>query len=288
MSTAPPTDDGAIRPDPAAETPRPVAQAAEPAEAGGDAAPAEPAAPRFALPPFRRPNLPPLPRPSLPPGLMPAIGGGVSRVASEAGGAILAIGRRFDLVLPVLATAVGLIALGGAVIVDRAGQARDDRLRAEIAELRTALELSSKIIIGNVPVAAEQAARGAISADLEAANARLAAIETEMGGLAETIANLPPPGTAVAMAGDGGAGLDGPTEDCIPLQTRFMVTAGDSYPICRTPVVVDVVDVTGDSVILEGVEPIYSGGFTRLGVANCTAMVFTAGIEGFAEMRVAC
>jgi hypothetical protein len=67
-----------------------------------------------------------------------------------------------------------------------------------------------------------------------------------------------------------------------------MVTAGDTYPICRTPAVIKVIDVTSDSVLLDGVGPVPSGSFTRIGVANCTAMVFSAGVEGFAEMRIGC
>lgn len=210
---------------------------------------------------------------------------GLSRILRGVRDDAIALGRRFDLILPAMAAVVGLLALGGAIIVDQSGRERDALLREEIAELREALQLSSQIIVRNAPATAEQAARAVVSEQMAAAQARLEAIESEIAGLGEAMSAMPAGGAA---AGSGAAALDGPTEDCIPLQTRFMVTSGDSYSICRTPVVVDVVDVTSESVILEGVEPIYSGGFTRLGVANCTAMVFSAGVEGYAEMRVAC
>jgi hypothetical protein len=214
------------------------------------------------------------------------IAGGWRGVGGRLRDDMLSLGQRLYVLVPSLAALVGLLALGGAVIVDQSGRERDAQLRDEIAELREALQLSSQIIVRNGPAAAAEAARAALAAEQASSDERLNALETQLSSLGETLAALPAGG--VSAAAGPAIALEGPTEDCIPLQTRFMVTAGDNYAICNTPVVVDVVDVTGNSVILEGVEPIYAGGFTRLGIANCTAMVFSAGVEGFAEMRIAC
>ena len=81
---------------------------------------------------------------------------------------------------------------------------------------------------------------------------------------------------------------DGPTTDCIPLGTRFMAQAGDSFPICKTSVVVEVSAITESSALITGAGPVAAGGFANLPAQGCTVMVFSADLTGFAEMRVSC
>jgi hypothetical protein len=63
---------------------------------------------------------------------------------------------------------------------------------------------------------------------------------------------------------------------------------GDRLPICKTPAVVAVSAITGDTVLVEGAGTIVEAGFGALPGTSCTLMVFTADAEGFAEMRVTC
>jgi hypothetical protein len=81
---------------------------------------------------------------------------------------------------------------------------------------------------------------------------------------------------------------DGPTTDCIPLGTRFMASAGDSFPICKTKAVVRVSAVEDGSATIAGPGAVTAGGFGPLEVAGCTVMVFSADTSGYAELRVTC
>jgi hypothetical protein len=67
-----------------------------------------------------------------------------------------------------------------------------------------------------------------------------------------------------------------------------MTQTGDSFPICKTNVVVNVSSVTEGSAIVEGAGAVAAGGFANLAAQGCTVMVFTADAAGFAEMRVSC
>jgi hypothetical protein len=80
---------------------------------------------------------------------------------------------------------------------------------------------------------------------------------------------------------------DGPTKDCIPLGTRFMGQGGDSFPLCKTRMVLKVAAVS------DGVATIASAGDVAAGASvpygkGCMLAVFTADPSGFAEMRVTC
>ena len=108
------------------------------------------------------------------------------------------------------------------------------------------------------------------------------------------LTSVPPPTTETAAvqpsSSDTPAALsaDGPTTDCIPLGTRFMAQAGDSFPICKTSVVVEVSAITENSALVAGAGPVAAGGFANLPAQGCTVMVFSADLSGFAEMRVSC
>lgn len=121
------------------------------------------------------------------------------------------------------------------------------------------------------------------AAELEAARAALLAIpsqppSTEIAA-AEAPQQTPTPRAVTA---------DGPTSDCIPLGTRFMASAGDSFPICKTKAVVRVSAVENGSATIAGPGPVTAGGFGALEAAGCTVMVFSADTSGYAELRVTC
>jgi hypothetical protein len=80
---------------------------------------------------------------------------------------------------------------------------------------------------------------------------------------------------------------DGPTKDCIPLGTRFMGQSGDSFPICKTKMVVKVAAVSDGVTTISGAGDIATGAFGTL-AKGCNVMVFSSDPSGFAEMRVTC
>lgn len=91
-----------------------------------------------------------------------------------------------------------------------------------------------------------------------------------------------PPGTPAAIV------ADGPTKDCIPLGTRFMGAAGDSFPICKTKLVVKVAAVNDGIATINGAGDVAQGGIGTL-EKGCNVSVFSADItSGYAEMRVTC
>jgi hypothetical protein len=212
-----------------------------------------------------------------------------------------------DRLIALLAALVGLIALGGALLVHNSATAVMQRQASEIAELKASLSLVSQqqtAVLSPRPDAApsrpgedgttdallalqsrivtlEQTTR-AQAADLESARQALAA------------APIPAPVTEIAAVqpatSDTPAALsaDGPITDCIPLGTRFMAQAGDSFPICKTSVVVEVSAITESSALITGAGPVAAGGFANLPAQGCTVMVFSADLTGFAEMRVSC
>jgi len=191
-----------------------------------------------------------------------------------------------DRIITLLAALVALIALAGALLVQRSADATMALQSAELSALRE--------MLSHTPAPASSAEPAANTADLESTIAtleeRLAALETR----AEQVlsprpeaapANEPAPISSEAVAA---LALGGPTDDCIPLGTRFIGQSGDSFPICGTPIVLDVLSVTEGVVQLEGVEAFASGSFANLPVAGCTVMAYSADASGFAEMRVSC
>ena len=190
-------------------------------------------------------------------------------------------------VIPYLAAFVGLVALAGAVIVEFDAQQRAERVSEELARLRAALDLLSQ---RTEAVAAGPADNGAAAA--------LLALQDRMGRLEQEWESKPP--AVAASPGADAAGTDPavaaaaaiepnlPTTDCIPVGTRFMGVTGERYAICQSPAVVRVSAVTADSVVIEGAGAIVETTSAALAGTNCTLMVFSADIEGFAEMRVTC
>lgn len=203
-----------------------------------------------------------------------------------------------DRLISILAACVGLIALAGAVLVQVQMQGRFDRVSAELSALRLAVETTAASVASS-EAAAEPVDDGTVEA-LLALQDRITALEegwrdaaaaaAAAAVSAETAAQPAQVETPAAPAPTDTAGIttDGPVEDCIPLGTRFMAVPAESYPICRTAVVIGVEDITGESVTVEGAGPIAETSFKGLPGTPCTVMVFSADIEGFAEMRVSC
>lgn len=185
-----------------------------------------------------------------------------------------------DRVIPFLAAGVGLIALAGSVVVQMNTDARTAAVMREMAELRRTVEA---VALRAETVASAQ--DDGTAEGLLALQDRMVALEDQVAtSAAELPATAPGPApTAVAEIDP-----DLPTTDCIPLGTRFMVIPDESYPMCQSATVIQVGAITGESVDVLGAGPIIETGFGRIVGTECTVMVFSADIEGFAEMRVNC
>ena len=95
-----------------------------------------------------------------------------------------------------------------------------------------------------------------------------------------TLPPLPASGEAVASGGD-----------CLPTGTRFMVAAGDSYPICGTTGKVEIGAVDNGFITLADGTVIAQGGTIGLAGTRCMVGVVPSdggSISGFAEIRVTC
>jgi hypothetical protein len=216
-----------------------------------------------------------------------------------------------DRLIALLAALVGLIALGGALLVHNSATATMQRQATEIAELREALKVApagasqpvpsapAAIAVPDTKTAESVAALESRIASLETTTStqatELAAARAALDARADVATSSPAPSMDVAAAEPppssatpAAYSADGPTKDCIPLGTRFMSQSGDSFPICKTSVVVKVSAVSEGSAIVEGAGAVAAGGFANLPAQGCTVMVFTADASGFAEMRVSC
>lgn len=195
-----------------------------------------------------------------------------------------------DRIIPFLAAGVGLLALAGAMVVQSNVEARTAALAVEVASLRAAAEA--------VGQRAEQLAADADNGTAEgllALQERMVALEGEMqalraeteAGMAAAVAAPPPEATAEASSS---AAIDPnlPVTDCIPLGTRFMVVPNETYPLCQSRAVVKVGAITGDAIVIQGAGTVPEAGFAPLAGTTCSVMVFSADVEGFAELRVTC
>lgn len=184
-------------------------------------------------------------------------------------------GRKFTFFVGLLA--VGAIAASAWVYTETQRDIR--RVAAEIAQIKLSLELFNR----------QRALTGG-GADAEA----LQALENRLAILEESWRGTPQPaaGTtaepAPAPTPDGAATAQ---TDCIPSGTRFLVSAGDSYPVCGTAGVVEVLSVGPMEVTFADGTAIARGGSTILPGTNCTVAVLPAnadGLSGYGELRVTC
>jgi hypothetical protein len=198
-----------------------------------------------------------------------------------------------DRLIALLAAMVALIGLGGALLVHNNATAVMTRQAAEIAQLKASLTLINQR--STTRPSSEPPADDGTADALLALQTRIVSLEQAAAAQAAAPeAAAVAPATEIAAtqpdSSDSPAALsdDGPTTDCIPLGTRFMAQSGDSFPICKTKVVVEISQVTDGSALVAGAGPVAAGGFASLPQQGCTIMVFTADITGFAEMRVSC
>lgn len=221
-----------------------------------------------------------------------------------------------DRIISLLAAFVGLIALGGAILVHTNGDAQRQEMATEIAQLKASLALMGQATPGTSVQTAAPAAKAddgiadallalqdriavleqttrTQASELQDAQARITALpsqqQTQVAAIDPTA--LPAPATASsAPAGATPAAIasDGPTKDCIPLGTRFMGAAGDSFPICKTKMVIKVVGVSDGLATIGGAGDVAQGGTGNLD-KGCNVAVFSADLaSGYAEMRVTC
>ena len=197
-----------------------------------------------------------------------------------------------DRVVPVLAALVGLVALAGAVLVQTTADARHERLTTELADLRLAVDLlTQRTDLLASARAPEAVAEDGTAEALLGLQARIDALESELASRpAVAVASTDTTGAFSVNADGTAAEIDPswPTEDCIPLGTRFIASTGDSLAICQTPVVVKVSAITDDTVMVEDAGVINETAFKPIPGTNCRLTVLSADAEGFAELRVAC
>lgn len=207
-----------------------------------------------------------------------------------------------DRIISLLAAFVGLIALGAAVLISSRAETESHRLMGEIAGLREMLSAASQ----PAPAAATPVQHDEVAASAVAAlEARIATLEDKSRKQADALASAeaalaarPPAAdqaatevaaaTPTVTATPAALAEDGPTTECIPLGTRFMGQAGDSFPICKTHAVVNVAAVSDGIAVIDGAGSVAVGGVQPLTIKGCTVTVFSADSSGYAEMRVSC
>ena len=181
---------------------------------------------------------------------------------------------------------IALVALGATAWLYAETQREIKRVSTDIAQIRLSLELFGK----------QQAAAGTDTADgtadssaddLLALSNRLALLEASQASAPPAPTSLPALPAGAAAAGGGAAS----GEDCLPVGTRFMMAAGDSYPVCGTTGVVAIAAVDNGYVTLSDGTIIAQGGTVGLNGTQCMLGVMPSegdGLSGFAEVRVSC
>lgn len=190
-----------------------------------------------------------------------------------------------DRLIPFLAAIVGLVALAGAVAVQLNTDAKTKAVTEAVVALRASVdELGKRAETAATPV------DDGTAAGLLALQDRMVKLESEWTEQKTAAAAAPAAVPSAADAGTETAEIDPnlPTTDCIPLGTRFMVTPGETYPLCQSKAVVKTGLITADTVDIDGVGQVVETGFGTIAGTTCTVMVFSADEAGFAEVRVTC
>ncbi|KQX35707.1 hypothetical protein ASD04_13085 [Devosia sp. Root436] len=170
---------------------------------------------------------------------------------------------------------VGIAALGASAFVYSQTQRDIVRLSTDIAQLRVSLELFGR---------QQGTPSGTDSASLSDLANRLSILEESWRAAPAPAASLPSL-PAVAAPADAAGG------DCLPTGTRFMVAAGDRYPVCGTGAVVEIGGVDDGFITLADGTVIAQGGNIALPNSACMIGVVPGeggSISGFAEIKVTC
>ena len=174
---------------------------------------------------------------------------------------------------------LGIAAIGASAWVYSHTQRDILRISTEIAQIRLSLELFNRQQ-GTDPATGATTPADSLT---DLAN-RVAILEQSWRGN----------GTGAPAATSDLAGTTAPTDaggDCMPTGTRFLVTAGDRYPICGTPAVLEVLSVANGYISLLDGTVIAAGGTSPLPGTQCMLGVVSAGTEDmseFAEIRATC
>jgi hypothetical protein len=172
----------------------------------------------------------------------------------------------------------------GTMVVQYETQQRFQRMEVEMDNIRVNIDRAAteaRQALATAEAAAVPIDDGSIDAIL-ALQDRLAKLE-ERGILPEG-PGLLQTGEQQAIA----AGLEGPAVDSIPLGTRFMTQIGDKFPICHTPIVVEVTAITADTATIHNAGTVVENGTNAFEGTPCQVTVLSADVEGFSEMRVSC
>ena len=177
---------------------------------------------------------------------------------------------------------VGIAALAASAWVYSETQRDIVRLSTDMAQLRISIELFGR----------QQATpSGTDNASLSDLSNRLAILE-ESWRSAPAAADVPPGSLLAPPAAAAAApAVDGASGDCLPTGTRFMVAAGDRYPVCGTGAVVEIGAIDNGFISLADGTVIAQGGNIALPNSDCMIGVVPSdggSISGFAEIRVAC
>ena len=181
--------------------------------------------------------------------------------------------------LAIAAGVMALVSLSATAWLYAETQREMRRVSTDIAQIRLSLEL-----FGQQQAAAGDDVAADSTDELQALANRLALLEANQSEMAA----VPAPASLPALpAGDAVAAGD----DCLPVGVRFMMAAGDSYPICGTTGVVAIAAVDNGYVTLADGTIIAQGGAIGLPDSLCMLGVMPSegdGISGFAEVRVSC
>lgn len=208
------------------------------------------------------------------------------KVAASRASAPVKPARRLPLanVLTFVVGLVGTAAIGAAAWVYVETQRDIARISTDIAQIRLSLELYGQMNTARAAVA------GGDAGLLDLSN-RIAILEQNWRQSIFTPGDVtvqanpspgftPPPTPPSATAGD-----------CLPTGTRFLVTSGDSYPVCGVAGSVEIGAIDNGFLSLADGTIIASGGNIGLPGTTCMIGVVSAGedgMTGFAEIRVTC
>ena len=184
-----------------------------------------------------------------------------------------------DRIIPFLAALVGLVALAAAVVVHENARVANQAVLAEIGQLRQ--DLSVLMQRGET-----LSTRIDQSGDDGTAEALLA-LQERIARLEDSSPATPAP---LELGSQALESIDPslPTTDCIPRGTRFMVTGGESFPICQTSIVVTASAISSEMVALDNGVTLVPGTPAPMPGGACTASVLSTDAAGFAELRVDC
>ncbi|WDR04691.1 hypothetical protein PSQ90_10175 [Devosia rhodophyticola] len=170
---------------------------------------------------------------------------------------------------------VGLTAIIACVWVYTDTRREVLRLATEVAQLRLSLDLYVQQKPGTAAVNPD--------AMLNLQN-RLAILEDSWRNQSSPVPAI----TAPAAVATGTATAQ---DDCMPQATKFLVSSGDSYPLCNTTGVISVLTVSPDRVSFTDGTVIPAGGNGLLSGTNCRITVLSSeadGLSGYAELRASC